>query len=132
MPIAGFTYDLGTTVGRARLLIPDRDPEHAVWTDEELAGFVAVEGDDAYLVAAAALEAMASDVAYTRGDVRVEDVQTNGSKTSDALLKRAQMLRERSSLADAEAGDAWDWAEMVTDPFTARERLIDQRLRGVV
>lgn len=127
-----FTVNLATTIGRARVLIPDRVPESAVWSDEELGAFLALEGDDAFLVAAAALEAMAANVAYTYGDTRVEDLQTNGSKTSAALMARAQALRERSALAEAEAGAAWDWAEMVTDPFTARERLLDQRLRGVI
>jgi len=126
------TYDVSTFIGRVRLLIPDRDITAPIFTDAELGGFAAIEGDDARLVAAAALETMAAHLLYQVGDYRVEDLQTNASKTAAAYMQRAQALREQSQLEDSKSGATFDWAEMVTDPFTARERLRDQRLRGVV
>jgi hypothetical protein len=132
MTVASFTYNLGTTAGRARLLIPDRDPENAIFSDEELAGFAAIEGDDARLVAAAALEMMAASDAYTFKANRVEDLQTNGPAVAKALMERAATLREQSRLEEDKDGGAFDWAEQVTDVFTARERLLDQVHRGVV
>jgi hypothetical protein len=128
----GFTYNLATTIGRSRLLIPDRIPESAIFSDEELGGFLNVEGDDPRLVAAAALETMAASDAYLFKKNKVEDLQTDGPAVANALMKRAQALREQAELEDAKGGGAFDWAEQVLDPFTARERLINQALRGVV
>lgn len=127
-----FTYDLGTTIGRARLLIPDRNPLDYIFTDAELAGFATIEGDDARLVAAAALEMMAASDAYTFKANRVEDLQTNGPAVAKALMERAATLRELSRIEEDMSGGGFDWAEQVTDVFTARERLLDQWHRGAV
>jgi hypothetical protein len=132
MTVASFTYNLGTTAGRARLLIPDRDPETAIFSDEELAGFAAIEGDDARLVAAAALEMMAASDAYTFKANRVEDLQTNGPAVAKALMERAATLRELSRLEEDKEGGGFDWAEMTLDAFNARERILDQAHRGVL
>jgi hypothetical protein len=125
-------YDLGATIGRARLLVPDRDTAHAIFTDAEYGGFIAIEGDDPRLVAAAALETMAASDAYLFKKNRVEDVQTDGPAVANALMKRAAALREQAQWADDQSGGAFDWAEQVTDVFSARERLLDQAYRGVV
>jgi hypothetical protein len=128
----GFTYNLGTTIGRARLLIPDRDPGAPIFSDEEIGGFLTVEGDDARLVAAAALETMAASDVYTFKANRVEDLQTNGPAVAKALMERAATLRALSRLEEDMSGGGFDWAEQVTDVFTARERLLDQWHRGAV
>jgi hypothetical protein len=129
--VPAFTYDLGTLIGRARLLIPDRIEASYVFSDADLAGFAAIEGDDPRLVAAAALETMAAGDAYLFKKNRVEDLQTDGPAVANALMKRAAALREQSQWADDQSGGAFDWAEQVTDVFTARERLLDQAYRGV-
>lgn len=130
---AASTYDLSTTIGRARLLVPDRVLTAPIFTDAEYAGFRSVEGsDDPRLMAAAALETMAANLLMTLGDTKVEDLQTNASKTAATMLTRAQALRDQSLQEEMMEGGGFDWAEQVTDPFTRRERLIDQRLRGVV
>lgn len=117
-----FSYDLTNDIGRVRLLVPDRvTPEH-VFEDEELTGFLTLEGD-VRSAAAAALETIASDQAMTLKVMRLLDLQTDGAKVSDALLKRAAVLREQ---ADADA-DSFDWAEMVVTDFALRERILGGR-----
>jgi hypothetical protein len=122
------TYDPSTDVGRMRRTIPDKDLTAAVWTDEELASFLADEGDWRR-GAALALETMASDTAYTGSVVQVGDLRVDGASTARAMLQRAKALRDQADLADAESGAAWDVAEQVVGPFSARDRLLDQALR---
>ena len=120
-----YTYDLATQTGRMRLLIPDRvTPDH-IFEDEELQVFLTMEGG-VLDGAAAALESIASDQAMTLKVMRLLDIQTDGARVSEALLARAAKLRAQ---AEAQA-DGFDWAEMVTTDFAARERLIAETLRS--
>ena len=87
-------YDPTTDIGKIRLLIPDRNTDDPVFTDEELQYFLDNESSARY-AAAAALEVAATD------DVMTFKVMKSGSDSVDAakgaalLLDRATRLRSQ-------------------------------------
>ena len=123
-----FTYTLGTDVGTIRLLIPDRVDSGHIFEDDELTGYMTLEGD-VRSAAACALETIASDQALTLKVMHLLDVTTDGAKLSDALLKRAALLRQQA--ANNVAGGSFDWAEQITNDFGAREHIYNTALRGL-
>lgn len=125
-----FSYDLATDIGRVRLLVPDRVPDDAVFTDQEITALLDVEGSNVRRAAALALETIASDEAYVQKTIRTLDLQTNGAATAKALMDRAMKLRDLADRDDDVDGPAFDWAPMVLNPETAREQLIGEFLRG--
>lgn len=126
-----FTYDTGTSAGRVRLLIFDTDSTSYVFEDAEISVFLSLEGSNVKRSAALALETMASNEAFVLKVIRLLDLQTDGAKTSDALLKRAAMLRSQADIDEAaEDGGSFDIAEWVVDDFSARQRMANQWMRG--
>jgi hypothetical protein len=124
-----FTYDLSTDVGRIRLLIPDTNWENAVFSDEELTAFLALESASVRRATALALETVAANETMTLKVVRLLDVQTDGAKTGEALLGRATLLRQQAAADDAATGFAgFEIAEMVVDDFTWREQVAQSLL----
>lgn len=91
--------DYGTDAGRVRLLIPDVDETALLFTDEQVAAFLAMEGG-VKKAAALALETAASSEVMVSKVIRTQDLTTDGARVSDALLKRAASLRQQ---ADDEA-----------------------------
>lgn len=125
-----FTFNVATDVGKVRLLVPDRVSADAVFQDDEIEAFLDLEGGVVRRAAALALETIASDNAMTLKVIRLLELTTDGAKTSDALLKRAEKLRSQADLADqAEEGAAFDIAEMVPNDFAWRERVWNEALR---
>jgi hypothetical protein len=125
-----FTFDLSTSVGKVRLLIPDRVSADALFQDDEIEAFLDLEGAVVRRAVALALEIIASDNAMTLKVIRLLDLTTDGAKTSDALLKRAALLRSQADRDDeAEEGAAFDIAEMVPNAFAWRERVYHEALR---
>lgn len=129
-----YTFDVATAVGKVRLLIPDRVAAEPIFEDEEIEAFLSIEDDDVRRAAALALETIASDQAYTLKVIKTLDLQTDGAKTSDALLKRAEKLRGQADKADADAeaeedGGLFDIAEMPDTAFARRERIWKEGLR---
>jgi hypothetical protein len=94
-----YPINLSSDVGRVRLLIPDRSLDLFVFQDEEIEAFLEIEGG-VKLATALALETIASDIAMVDKVIRIMDLQTDGAKTSDALLARAKLLREQAEDAD--------------------------------
>jgi len=121
-----FTYDLTTDVGTVRLLVPDRVDAGHIFEDDEITAYLILEGDTRS-AAACALETIAADQALTLKVMKLLDVQTDGARVADALLKRAVLLREQA--AANIAGGPFDWAEMVVTDFNARERVYNEALR---
>lgn len=125
-----FTFDLTTDVGRVRLLIPDRVAGDILFEDEELEAFLALESGNVRRAAALALETVAADQALTLKVIKTLDLTTDGAKVAEALLKRAEKLREQAAASeDAEEGAAFDIAEMTPTVFAFRERVWKQGLR---
>jgi len=122
-----FTYDLTTDIGKVRLLIPDRVDAGHMLEDAEITAYLTLEGG-IKLAAALALESIASDTAMVLKVIKLLDLTTDGAKTSDALLARAKLLRAQAAAEDVEG--AFDYAEMVVNPFSEREFWIKDSLRA--
>ena len=87
---------------RVRLLITDTDREHEIFTNVEIDAFLDMEGDDVYGAAALALETIATNEALTLKVIKLLDLQTDGAKLAETLMKRAEKLREQSDAVDEE------------------------------
>jgi len=92
-----FTYNVATDIGRVRLLIPDRDPDNAILTDEEIQCYLDLnEGVGAvYYAAAEAVETIASDEVMVLKVIKHNDLQTDGASVARTLMARADRLRRR-------------------------------------
>lgn len=131
-----FTYDLTTSIGQVRMLIPDRAHSvetPALFTDAELTALLSLEDSDVRRAAAQALEIILTD------EVRLERTITSASGESltwdraaqvQALRQRAATLRQDAADAEADDEPLFATAELVTNPFTARERRFKQAQRG--
>lgn len=123
------TYDLTVNAGKVRLLIPDTSATAYVFEDEEIDAFLALE-TDVRRAAALALETIASSQALTLKVIRILDLQTDGARTAEALLKRAAQLRTQAEEAEAaEDGGAFEVIEMVPNMFAYRQRIANEALR---
>lgn len=117
-----FTYDLSNSIGTVRLLIPDTQETTAVFSDEEITAFLALESASVRRATALALETIASNEALTLKVIRLLDVQTDGAKLAESLMKRAATLRQQALEDDALAGfTQWEIAEWAVDDFTLRD-----------
>lgn len=125
-----FTYDPSTPAGRVRLLATDTDADHAIFQDDEIDAFLAMESDSIKRAAATALDQIASSEALIQKRIKLLDLQTDGPAVATELRKHAAELRKQAD--GEETTGAFDYAEMVVNPFSARERLWNQRLRSGV
>ena len=126
-----YSYDVTTPVGQVRLLIPDHNQAAPVFQDEDILAMIGIEGQNIKRSAALCIEAIASDQALTLKVIRIQDLSKDGARTSDALLKRAEKLREQAQFDESrEIGGAFDIAEQTPTDFAYRERLWDERLRN--
>lgn len=126
-----FSYVAGTDVATVRLLIMDTNAGSYVFEDAEITTFLGLE-TGAKRAAALALETMASNEAFTLKVIRLLDLQTDGAKTADALMKRAASLRSQADADDAATdGGAFDFAEWAVSDFAYRGIVVNQALRGV-
>lgn len=126
-----FSYVAGTDIATVRLLIMDTNAGAYVFEDAEITAFLALESG-AKRAAALALETMASNEAFTLKVIRLLDLQTDGAKTADALMKRSATLRSQAEADDAATdGGAFDVAEWAVSDFAYRGMLVNQALRGV-
>lgn len=130
---AGFTLDETTDIGTVRMIIQDVDAEQALFTDAGITKLLSLHDNDVRLASAAALDIMASSQAMILKVIRTLDLTTDGAAVARALREHAKQLREDAQAADAtEEGGLFDYAEMVTNSFTERERLRNQILRGAM
>jgi hypothetical protein len=127
-----YTYDLSSDIGKVRLLIPDNkgaavppaeQPAYYVFEDEEITTFLDMESGHVKRAAALSLETIASNEAMVLKVIKLLDVDTDGAKLSDALLKRADKLRGQAKDEEEEsfAGEDAIVIGMVVDSFTARQ-----------
>jgi hypothetical protein len=96
-----FTYDPTNpdpsiaAAGGVRLLVNDVDEASPVFTDEEIAAFLTLEGGIVKLAAATAIDTNADNEALASKVLRTQDLSTDGAKVAQALHSRADMLREQ-------------------------------------
>jgi hypothetical protein len=109
--------DYATPLGQVRLLIPDVDEMNLLFTDAQIVGFLSLEGAIVKRAAAAALETAASNTALVAKVIKSQDLESDGAKVSDALLKRAAELRRQVNEDDIDTSGALDIIDF-RDPFT--------------
>lgn len=81
-----------------------------------------------FRAAATALRTIASNEILVQKRIRFLDYSTDGPAEAEALRELAASLE--ASADEHEGADAgFDWAEMVHNPFTYRDRLINEMLR---
>ena len=82
-----------------------------------------------FLGAALAAEGIASSELYIQKVITILDLKTDGASVAKEWREKAKQWRELYESALGEADEAFDWAEIVYDPFSARERVAAQALR---
>jgi len=92
-----FTYDPKTAAGQVRLLCTDRDPDNEIFSDEEIAVFLDLNGQDVRLAAADALDQIAASQALILKYIDLNGLRTNGQAVANALHQQAESLRGPSS-----------------------------------
>lgn len=133
MSFPTFTYDPSTDRGRVRLLIGDTsqyDETNQLFNDDEIDAFLSIEGDAVLLAAARALYTMAANQVMVLKVITRGDISLNGASVGAELRKQADALRVQYQDSLNDPSGTIDWAEMVEDPFSRRERFYKQILRG--
>lgn len=125
-----FTYDITTPAGKVRLLCTDVDSAQSVFQDTEIAAFLTMESDSIKRAAALALETIAANQVLVLKVIELLEIKTDGAAVARELRLRAGLLRDQAA-AEIDADDvAFDIAEQVFDPFSYRERVYNEALRG--
>lgn len=127
-----FTYDstLSTDLSKVRLLATDVDAANPIFTDAEITAFMSIEASNIKRSAALALETIARNQVLVLKVVRLLEIQTDGASVARELRMQADKLREQADRDEAASnGGAFDWAEMVTDDFSLRQRFVNEALR---
>ncbi len=124
-----FTYDVATNVGLVRAIIPDTRDQEPIFSDEEITAFLTLEGG-VKRATALAIETIATNQAMILKVMRLLQLQTDGAKLSDALLKRAVMLRSQADYDDAIGTSIFDIAEQVFNTFGEQEKVFKDWQRG--
>jgi hypothetical protein len=106
---APINADPTTDVGMTRLLCTDVNATAPIFTDDQIAAFLTLEGS-VRLGAAVALETIASCEALISKKIRTEDgLSTDGPAVAAELRARAKTLREQAAAAgEGDVGFAFD------------------------
>lgn len=130
MAATPFTYDPLTPRGKVRLLAVDFDAAFAIFADTDVDAFLTMSNGQVLLAAAQMLDTLAARCALVQGKVRLAGVQVDGDVVAASLHSQAMELRrEYHEGDDGGTTSPIDWAEMVVDPFSYRERLVNEMLR---
>lgn len=126
-----YSYDVDTTVGTMRLIIPDNDVDTHIFEDDELEKMYSLGGNSILRGCAFALEAIASSEAYTLKMFSALDLTTNGPAVSKELRDRARDLRAQALEQEArEDGGAFDFAEWIFEPSQRKQKTLNTALRN--
>lgn len=115
-----------------RLLLGDTntvDADKQIFDDAEIDAFLSLGDSEVLLASAFGAEGIASSELYVQKVIKIMDLQTDGAKTAAEWRQKAKQWRKayEDSLDDPDG--AFDYAEMVFDQFSARERVAKQALR---
>lgn len=115
--------DYGTPAGQVRLLIADVDDYAPTLTDDQVTGFLALNGGNVRRAAADALDAIASSETLVSKVIHTQDLATDGPKVATDLRAHATRLRALADEEDA-AGDG-GWFDVVDFPSHAAAELVE-------
>ena len=130
-----FTYSasLSTDRDKVRLLATDVDAANPIFTDAEMDAFMSLEDNNIKRSAALALETIARNQVLVLKVIKLLEIQTDGASVARELRMQADNLRAQALADEARTdGGAFDWAEMVTDDFSLRNRFVSSALRSGV
>jgi hypothetical protein len=126
-----FTYNVATDRGRVRLLITDTEAANEIFNDDEIDAFLSMMSNNVFRAAATALYQIAASEVLLLKVIKLLELTTDGSKVADSLRALADSYQEKADIAEAaEAGGSFDWAELVYDDFSYRERIEKEVLRA--
>ena len=128
-----FTYDPATDRGYVRLLLGDTNLLSEIFSDAEIDAYLSRNDDAPLLAAAAGADAIGASELMIQKVITILDLKTDGAKVAAEWRQKAIQWRdlyESGQAADDEALEAFDWAEIAYDPFSARERVRAQALRA--
>ena len=132
-----FTYNSACVTARdqVRLLCTDTDvaggADAQYFQDTEIDFFLTAMSSSVLRAAALALYTIAAQEVLLMKRIRLLDISTDGPAEATALRALADTYQEKAALAEAaDAGGTFDYAEIVTDEFTAEERIIKEYLRS--
>ena len=123
-----FTYNLTTDRGKVRLLCTDSVEAYEIFDDDDIDAFLSLESSGVKKAAALALETIASSEVLVQKRIKLLDLSTDGPAESTELLKRATLLRAQAEADEEGEYSPIDYAELIYDPFSWRERLVDEAL----
>lgn len=126
-----FTYNVATPRGQVRLLCTDTDDAYPLFEDDEIDYFLTLMAGNTLRAAAVALLTLGAQENMLMKRIRLLDLQTDGPAQAAEFRALALAYQEKADLAEAgEPGGSFDYAEMVLDPFTAREKRNKEALRN--
>lgn len=114
------TPDYTSPVMQVRLLIADLDTANPVLTDDQVGGYLTVEGDNVKLAAASALEAIASSEALVSKVIKSRDLSTDGPAVAKSLREHAASLRAQAADEDEGFFDIVDFGPHAGPELTER------------
>ena len=96
--------DYTTDVGKVRVLLGDTNPTdislgegtYLYFSDDEIAAFLTMYGDNVKLAAARCLETIAGSQALLLKSWTADDLTVNGDRIAESLRKLAAQLREEA------------------------------------
>lgn len=98
-----FTYDVTTALGKTRLYAQDTVSANAIFSDEEITSFLAINSNNIFLAAADALEIIAANQAYVLKVITNNGLTTNGPAVAAALQATARQWRAKGLISDGTA-----------------------------
>lgn len=116
------TYQLDTSIGVVRLLIPDNaDLTNTIFSDDEITAFLTLEDQNVRLAAAQALDTIAASETLTLKAISLLDLTTNGPAVSKELRARADSLRQQVKDGEGDDDDLFAIVENPVDTFSRRD-----------
>lgn len=115
-----------------RTLIPDTEAifgassNETLFSDDDINNFLLAGGDSVLRATALACMAIGTSEALISKVIRTQDLQTDGARLSDAMVKKADALFKRADAEDAAAavgyfdiidfGEGWRYTPELTEP----------------
>ena len=131
-----FTYDLASNddtllkISYVRHRINDKDANNPIFYDAEVEVALILEGYDLRRAAAYCLETIAASEVLVQKVIKILQLTTDGAKVAAELRANAALLRQQADNNTSQDDATFDIAEWVIDDFSARQRYINEGLRG--